>query len=252
MYLVGLPLDEICLSWDDDIKGDINIIRQGMQAGIFRKNIESLLKLKALFSGDRPHVSMEIVASKSNYQFIPQNIAYGYSIGIENFIVSNIFPYTKNMENEILYEVGSKPKIDFKQYLHREIEQYNVIIANQSADKTRRCPFIERGSVFITAKGEVAPCPELAYSHPAFYFGSDRMHNRFVVGNINEKSLENIWDDKNFSELRKNFLNYDYSDCSFCSPPDKCDLRTVYSVDCLCNTTPCGECLWAKDIILCP
>jgi MoaA/NifB/PqqE/SkfB family radical SAM enzyme len=251
-YLIGLPLDEIYVSWDDDIEGDATINRQGIQAGVFRRNIEFLLKLKKSSLDDSPHVGMELVATKSNYQLIPQAIAYGHSVGIDKFIVSNIFPYYKNMGNEILYNIGSKPVINLKKYLQREIKHYNVVIANQSVDITRRCPFIEKGTIFITVNGEVSPCLELAYTHPAFYFGSDRMHNRFIVGNMMNQTIQSIWDNKQFTEFRNNFATYDYSDCSFCYQPDRCGMRTLESVDCYCNTTPCGECLWAKDIVLCP
>lgn len=251
-YLVALPLDDIYVSWDDDIEGNVTINRQGIQAGVFRRNIEYLLGLITSSSNRRPHIGMELVATKSNYQLIPQAIAYGHSVGIDKFIVSNIFPYSKEMENEILYQVGSKPALDLKKYLKREIKNYKVVIANQSVDITRKCPFIEKGTVFITANGDVTPCPELAYTHPAFYFGSDRMHNRFILGNMMDQTIQNIWDNKQFSEFRKNFVTYDYSDCSFCYQPEKCGMRTLESVDCFCNTTPCGECLWAKGIILCP
>lgn len=251
-YLVNLPLDEIYVSWDDDIDGGVNINRKGIKADLFRMNIEILLKLKNISHDERPRIGMEMVATKSNYHLIPQAIAYGSSVGIDKFIVSNIFPYSKEMGKEILYDIGSKPPVNLKKYLSKEIKNSNVVTANQSVDITRRCPFIEKGTIFITATGEVSPCPELAYTHPAFYFGSDRMHNRFIVGNMINQSIQSVWDNKQFSEFRKNFVHYDYSDCSFCYQPDRCGMRTDESVDCFCNTTPCGECLWAKDIVICP
>jgi len=251
-FLVGLPIDEIFVSWDDDIESGNNVIRQGMKTDVFRRNIEALIKIKTASAGRRPRIGMQMVATKSNYRFIPQNIDYGHSIGIDTFIISNLFPYSKTMENEILYMVGSKPVINLKKYLQQQTKKYNIRIANQSVDVTRKCPFIERGTLFITANGEVSPCPELAYTHPAYYFGSERMHNRFIVGNINTETIKNIWGSKQFMEFRKNFIGYDYSDCSFCYQPEKCGMRTVDAIDCYCNTTPCGECLWAKDIVICP
>jgi MoaA/NifB/PqqE/SkfB family radical SAM enzyme len=251
-FLVGLPLDELYVSWDDDIEGGNNIIRQGMQVGVFRTNLETLFKIKAASSDARPRIGMQLIATKSNFQFIPQNIAYGNSIGIEKFIVSNVFPYSSAMRNEILYELRSKPKIDLKEFLKNEIKQFNIKIANQSANITRNCPFIEKGTVFITSRGDVSPCPELAYTHPAFYFGSERVHNKYILGNINNQSLQVIWESKRYAEMRKNFSNYYYTDCSFCYRPDRCEMRTMESVDCYCNYTPCGECPWAKDILICP
>lgn len=251
-YLVALPLDEIWVSWDDDIEGGTTMIRQGMQAGLFRRNIEALLGKKSAARGGRPLIGMQIIATRINYQFIPGALAYGHSIGIEKFIVSNLFPYTDQMKHETLYEVGLRPRINLSKYLRHVKKKFDMVIANQMTDKLRRCPFIEKGSVFITANGEVSPCPELAYTHPAFYFGRSRMHNRFITGSIKKQTLESIWSEKKFSEMRNNFLYYDYPDCSYCFRPDMCYHRTVDAIDCFWNPTPCGECLWAKDIILCP
>lgn len=251
-YLVDLPIDEIVVSWDDDINSSVTTNRKGINTDLFRNNCEQLLKLKNSSHKDRPRIGLEIVATKSNYSFIPQAIAYGTSIGIDQFIISNLFPYSEEMNNEILYAIGSKPPVNLRKYLSKEIKHNNLTLANQSVDIPRRCPFIDKGTMFITAAGEVSPCPELAYTHQAFYFGSDRMHNRFIVGNITRQSIQSIWDSRLFAEFRNAFIYYDYSDCSFCHQPDRCGMRKDESVDCFYNSTPCGECLWAKDIIICP
>jgi Fe-coproporphyrin III synthase len=251
-FLVSLPLDEIYLSWDDDINGGDSTIRPGITAGDFRRNIEALVKFRAASGGRLPVIGMEMVAVKSNYRHMAGTIAYGHSIGIETFIVTNLFPYQESMDREILYDKSSKPDVNLAKLLRNEIKRHGVRTANQKASINRACPFIEKGTLFITARGDIAPCPELAHTHPAWYFGYHRMHNSFILGNIKTDTLYGAWEKNIFTETRKNFLYYDYPDCSYCYRPDMCYKRTVEGSDCFGNETPCGECLWAKGIVICP
>jgi len=193
-----------------------------------------------------------MVATKSNHRFLTDTIGYGRSIGIQSFIVTNLYPYAENMSNEILYDTDTRPLVDLRKILKREIKRNDVRVANQKADVNRRCPFIERGTLFVTARGEIAPCPELAYTHPAYYFGYKRMHNSFIAGDTNRHTLAQAWDNTTFIELREKFRYYDFPNCVYCYRPDMCYKRTVEDTDCYWNPTPCGECLWAKDIVICP
>lgn len=251
-FLVDLPLDRIFVSWDDDIDGSDAELRRGSDAGIFRKNIGNLSRCKSSTENTRPHLGLEMVASRRNYRHLGRTIAFGAEIGIESFIVTNLFPYSEAMANEILYTTEPRPEIDLRRILRGEIKRHDLRVANQTAHGHRLCPFIEKGTAFITARGDVTPCPELAYTHPAYYFGTRRMHNRHVAGNLHRQTLEDLWNGTIFTELRSKFLYYDFPDCSYCYRPDLCYQRTVEDLDCAWNPTPCGECLWAKEIIICP
>jgi MoaA/NifB/PqqE/SkfB family radical SAM enzyme len=250
--LVSLPVDEVYVSWDDDIGGSDAVLRRGIQAADFRNNIEQLARIISSSTRSLPALGMEIVARKNNLNHIARTVEYGRSIGVERFIITNLFPYSAAMQREILYETRGRPAVDLRRMLKRHSRAGGIRIAAQSADKSRRCPFVEKGTLFITAQGEVAPCPEMAYTHPAHYFGYERLHSRYIVGNARQRPLAGIWEDPAFSGWRKNFLYYDYPDCAHCYRPDLCYKRTVEDVDCYLNATPCGECLWAKEIIICP
>lgn len=112
---------------------------------------------------------------------------------------------------------------------------------------------MERGTLFVTASGDVVPCPELAYTHAAIYFRFPRMHYRFTLGNIKERSLMDIWHEKETELFRGKFVAFDFPDClHICDDPDRCYHRDQPHGDCFWNGTPCGECLWARGIIVCP
>jgi MoaA/NifB/PqqE/SkfB family radical SAM enzyme len=156
------------------------------------------------------------------------------------------------MEDWILYEKREKPPVRLDRLLKNLSRKIDIRLARQRADGERACPFIQKGSLFITARGDAAPCPELAYTHRARYFGNERVHGRYLLGNILDRSIEQIWDSEEYIELRKQFLYYDFPDCSYCYRPDLCYHRTAEGRDCFHNPTPCGECLWSKGIVICP
>jgi MoaA/NifB/PqqE/SkfB family radical SAM enzyme len=226
-------------------------IRRGASAALFRNNIETLMAKKTGVKSNRPLIGLQIVATKTNYQFITGSIEYCTSIGIERFIVSNLYPYSAAMANEVLYDNNSK-KNQLHKLLRHEIKLNRLTVANQNMRVNRRCPFIEKGTLFITAEGDITTCPELAYSHPAFYSGTQRLHNRFILGNISSNTLVEIWNNREFVNFRNKFLYYEFPDCSYCQHPDLCAVRTEKGYDCYDNPTPCGECLWARNIIICP
>ncbi|MBP7734395.1 MAG: SPASM domain-containing protein [Spirochaetes bacterium] len=251
-FLVELPLDEIYVSWDDDIFGSDAAIRRGASADLFRRNIETLAGKKASAGRRLPTIGLQIVATRTNHGHMAKTIRYGHSIGIEQFIVSNLYPYDESMTGEILYDIRSGHEVDLRKLLRREIRKYTVRVAHQKGRRNRSCPFIEKGTIFITADGEIAPCPELAYTHPAYYSGLPRIHTRFILGSVSTGSLDDIWEGEAFTDLRNNFQYYDFPDCAYCYRPDMCYKRTVEGSDCYGNRTPCSECLWAKGIVICP
>lgn len=250
-FLVSLPLDELWLSFDDD-PADIAHIRRGVSSETFAQKIALLTDARTRQTSSLPKLGMEIVALRSNVRAIPAIIDYGKNAGIERFIISNVFPYAEHMKDEILYSVFDEPEISLHAVVSKSMRGTNMQIAQQNADALRSCPFIEKGTVFVTATGDIAPCPELAYTHPAWYFGSKRMHRALRFGNISRTTLEKAWRTFEFSDFRKKFEYYEFPDCSLCREPDLCWHRTVDTKDCYGNETPCGECLWAKGIVICP
>lgn len=252
-FLISLPLDELFVSWDDDMNQSISTIRKGSDATVFKKNMEYLLAIQQSTRKTRPIPGLEIVASKNNYQHIRNIINSAGDMGIRKFIVSNIQPYTEAMKEQIIYaNKKEKPEINLRKILHAERRRFDITIASQSTDQHRSCSFIERGTVFISSNGDVSPCLEQAYCHSVYYHGGHRVYGPFRYGNIRDESLNDIWNKSEFAEFRKKFRGYDFPNCSNCFEPEKCFHRVEYSRDCMDNANPCGECLWAKGIIVCP
>jgi MoaA/NifB/PqqE/SkfB family radical SAM enzyme len=72
-----------------------------------------------------------------------------------------------------------------------------------------------------------------------------------LIGNVGERSLDEIWNDPEYLAYRERLHNFVFAPCTFCGG---CDLSEANEEDCLGNTTfpVCGGCLWAQGIIQCP
>ena len=250
-FLVGVPLHSIYVSIDD-LAGTRTLIRKGTGSDDAAGAVRLLAESKARTGRHLPVIGVETVATRGNVKDISGIIRHAGSQGAEDFIITNLFPYHESMKDQILYTVGGKNSTDLKKMLKKERRKFSVRTGGNSADVLRRCPFIERGTLLVTSEGAVAPCLELAYTHSAWYFGSFRLHKRYHLGSIEDMSLHEIWNDGEFKTFRDEFSFYEFPDCSLCFEPDMCYHRTEQQQDCYGHDTPCGECLWAKDIILCP
>jgi hypothetical protein len=64
------------------------------------------------------------------------------------------------------------------------------------------------------ADGNVVPCTQIS-------------NNELVMGNINENTLEEIWNGKKYKDLRKMHISGNFPKDHKCS--EKCDLKKVYN-----------------------
>ncbi len=250
--LVTLGIEELYISWDDDFEDGSERIRHWKDGGEFLEIVREFDAEKRRMQSHFPVLGVELVARKGNVFRLRSIIKTIAAAGVRRFIVSNLFPYSQSLTDEILYSDESRKSINLKRIIRPFFGSHECTVANQDSGIPRCCPFIEKGTVFITASGDVAPCPELSHTHPAYYFGSERLHARFKAGTLLKKSLAEIWLSPDFIRLRRSFHYYEFPDCSNCYRPDECYHRGVEHSDCYANHTPCGECLWAKGIVICP
>ena len=112
------------------------------------------------------------------------------------------------------------------------------------------CPFIEDKKCYIKWNGDVCPCMQLLHSSYTYFFEEKRTVLTHSFGNINEKTLKNIWNSREYASFRNKVHNFEFPDCVLC---DGCDDRLSNEKDCLFNEKPtCGACLWARGIARCP
>lgn len=252
IFLNG-TFSHVYFSWDDPINSNTPMIRTGADLNRNLENIKALLKEKKISGKTIPTIGMETVATLTNHLSVPEILLFWKEQGVDEFIVSNIFPYTKDMEKEILYTADEKglPPVDLSETTSPH-KIPNIRIAGQMVHTNRSCPFIEKGTVFISAEGNVVPCPELAYTHEAVYTGDQRIHHVYCIGHIDTENLEDIFQKQEFEDFRALFRWFEFPDCFKCFQPETCNHRFIPQGNCFEHFAPCGECLWARGIIICP
>jgi MoaA/NifB/PqqE/SkfB family radical SAM enzyme len=217
-----------------------------------------------------PELGIAFVAMKRNIADLPFLMWIGRILGASRFNVSNVIPYTAEMEAEILYHdslgVAPLPTLwsdslrlppmdidaDTRRPLHSAIHGYHEtgLMGNDVSGVTRRCPFIEAGSTSVSWRGEVSACQALLHSHEEYVLGRQRQVDRHVVGDVNEQDLPQIWFAEDYVAFRRRVQEFDFAPCIACGI---CRSAQGNEEDCEDDTPPrCGACLWAHGLIRCP
>lgn len=116
----------------------------------------------------------------------------------------------------------------------------------------RRCEFVEEGCTFVTVDGGIHPCYFLWHRYRCYIGGVEKAVAPKCFGNLRERGILEIWNDKAYTTFRRNVLRYDYPFCFNCSFA-LCDYvqGEDFEQDCYINAETCAVCLWCMDIFGC-
>jgi MoaA/NifB/PqqE/SkfB family radical SAM enzyme len=275
--LIEAGLDKLWVSLDGatpECYGDVRLgallpeVLENMSA--FRRMCRTIPSPIAPSAFDtRPEIGIVFVAMKRNIHELPQLLNLATEVGASRVLVSNVLPYTEEMNKEILYarslsDTAYKssmfrldlPKLDIDEDTKRSI--YRSMEARHSISLVRShlwegndyCPFIENGAIAVNWEGSLSPCIPLLHSHKSYFEGTERSHRRYSVGNVNEHSLEELWNQPEYLSFRERVQRFEFAPCNYCGG---CTYLWENEKDCLGNPFPtCGACLWAQGIIQCP
>ena len=117
----------------------------------------------------------------------------------------------------------------------------------------RECPYYQYKTMFIRADGSVAPCMFHAYEHKTFINNHAKKWREITYGNVKNESIEEIWNKKDYVNLRKalerkNILIPWCGDCPYAKIP--C-WYLENDMDCLGNVTACSECPYMMGLAKC-
>jgi len=212
----------------------------------------------------RTDLGIEFVAMKHNIADLPAVLALGKKFDARRFIITNVLPYTKEMSEQALYHYiqrtgNSYPQLSLprmqdtdisEEMIARETAAMNVTRAGCEEHSRNRCPFIESGAGAVSWDGNLSPCLPLMHSHTSYLACYQRYSRRYVVGNVMEKTLRELWYDTEHIEFRKRVQSFDFAPCTTCGG---CELSEGNEEDCAGSPFPvCGGCLWAQGLIQCP
>jgi MoaA/NifB/PqqE/SkfB family radical SAM enzyme len=214
----------------------------------------------------KPELGISFVAMKRNIADLPAILALAQRLGASCFSLSNIEPYTADMEREILYgqalfeplpEAGVwVPRLDPRALAETTRKRMNALFPGSlaflspGAGGKGLCPFHERRSASVRWDGRVGPCLPLLHGHTVFLNGHSRTWPEHHFGSLNKSGLGDFWNSGSWRDFRRRLEEFSFAPCSTCN---SCDLPDINNEDCFGNVHPaCGGCLWSQGFIQCP
>jgi len=218
-FLIKNKVDEILFSIDGPIE-DIHDKIRGVK-GTFEKVITNIKKLdleKKKFGSETPKIIINSVISKYNIDYLDKIFNLFKDVEVSQF--SFYYPtciskkslkelnsiFGKNMYSKQFFNLNIKPD-------NKKLKDFYVYLKNYDKKKiflkvpTLRNYFLNSCSYLwiattISPSGDVYPCT---------------IFDRFKMGNIKEKSLNEIWNSEEYTLLRKKFLDNKLKVCKECT-----------------------------------
>ena len=63
----------------------------------------------------------------------------------------------------------------------------------------------------------VSPCLALLHTHTSYLGETERKSHAYEIGNIQQSSLMELWQDQSYVRLRERLQEFDFSPCAFCN-----------------------------------
>ncbi len=259
--LVAAGLDRLWVSIDGASPASYADVRLGDHLPEIIANLERLNARR-----NKPELGISFVAMRRNIADLPAVLDLARRLGASRFSLSNIEPYTADMEKEVLYgrvlfeplpEGGCiMPRFDLPvsggNMLEKTVALFPTALSFAPLDPGCEglCPFRQRRSASVRWDGRVGPCLPLLHGHTVFLNGHSRTWPEFTFASLVEHSFGEIWNFRAYKDFRRQLDEFSFAPCTTCN---SCDLPDVNNEDCFGNVHPaCGGCLWSQGFIQCP
>ena len=270
--LISAGIDRLWVSLDGATPESFADVRLGAALPIILDNLAHFSSAVRQTPSPRPELGIAFVAMKRNLADLPAVLRLGRQFGATRYSITNVLPYTAEMRAEMLcvnsiqhmfstrptrwLPLVQLPKIDLdpqtRPVLHQVMRGSSRVALNGSVlgDWVDRCPFIEAGATTVNWEGNVSPCLPLMHDHTSYLEQVERFSRRYVVGNLRDRSLADLWHDPDYLAFRRRVRDFDFSPCTQCGG---CEYVESNQEDCFGSPFPtCGGCLWAQGVIQCP
>lgn len=268
--LINAGLNQFVVSIDGADDKTFGNIRSNAS---LREIIKNVKRFQPGFSDEEKKpitIGVAFVAMKSNIKELPKIYKIAEYLNASFVMVSNVLPYTAEMEKEGLFQLGlsarktasclpalALPKFDWSVHTEKPLSilmrrQPNLRFLDLEIDPHKfnnHCPFIQAESLAVSWDGRISPCVPLLHSYSCYARGREKRIKCHHVGQLPGHSLQSIWNEQGYEAFRRRVRNFDFPPCPDCD----CYLADNNEADCQGNPFPvCGDCLWARGIIRCP
>ena len=252
--LVELGVDRLVVSLDG-VKAETYAGVRGAAMAQVLDHIRHLNEVKKALGSLTPALGIEFVALRSNIAELGDLSGLASRLNAARVLVSNVLAYTDEMRGEILY--GYEPRPPFSSGNWPINADAWVLLGVLDLPRMHwgaepRCRFVGDRATVIGWDGSVVPCYALAHSYSYLTIDGRRKNvSRYVLGNITEQPLREIWTSEVYCRFRSEVRDFRFPSCPDCDLRDSCDLRER-NEGCWGWNPSCADCLWAQDIVRCP
>ncbi len=217
-------------------------------------NIDFLNHLKNENNLDTPQLDIQFVASEKNIQDIFPLMDVLAEKKIRNLVISHLMPQHLEQAGDILYQRYDNQQL--KELFHK-IRNYSfrrglrIIFPETELKTERRCAFVNNDATYITSRGEIVPCYRLSHQGSEVVFGRAKTLRQYSFGNLQSKTLKEIWEDVAYTKFRSRIYNNHYPSCPDCDLVEGCSLIHDVDFDCHGEEPNCADCLWARKFVFC-
>jgi radical SAM protein with 4Fe4S-binding SPASM domain len=215
--MVKSGVDYLSFSCDGTQDETYAKIRINGTLDILKKNLTLLNDAKRKNKSSTPILTLNFGATRQNIAELPDIVKLANNYDVSKIIVFHNVAYLKAQSEDSLFhdqklsDTNFRRALDMAEKLGMPIELpefFSTPIDNDP--KKFFCEFpVER--TYIYHDGRVGPC-------------SMDFPDRIILGNINEASLEEIWNDTPYLNLRKSINMKPSETCMFCVDSTKIDI----------------------------
>ena len=217
-------------------------------------NLDHLNRLKQEAGSQLPHLDVQFVASSQNIKEIFPLMDVLAEKKVRNIIISHLLPQDMSQKDDILYTRYENKEV--KKLFHK-IRNYSfrrglrIIFPEAELKTERKCAFVNNDATYVTSRGEVVPCYRLSHQGTEVVFGRPKTIRQYSFGNLQNKSLREIWNDEGYRRFREKIFNNHYPSCPDCDLVEGCSLIHDVDFDCHGESPNCADCLWSRKFVFC-
>ncbi len=197
-----------------------------------------------------PMISLELVVTKANVQEIDSLRMKIIDSGIGEVLINNLLPINEKMSRLTLYP-DNEPDI-IKKFRTNLSGKFIAFAPNFEIKTERNCSFVDSKAAVVRWDGEVAPCYRFMHAGCEIVLDKEKEIIPVSFGNVLNKSLKDIWNEREYVWFRYCVQNSRYPSCIDCDLRDGCQYTEDTASDCWGTENTCADCLWERGIIVCP
>jgi tungsten cofactor oxidoreducase radical SAM maturase len=252
--LVRLGVDRVIVSIDGGNPETYKDVRGALLAQVI-EHIRGLNEAKLQLNSLYPAIGIEFVAMKSNVDELADLVKLATGLNVSRLLVSNVLPYTQELRDEVLYShlpIAPLKASGWAIKLGAWVSWATQEVPRMHWGAERRCRFVQDHATVVGWDGGVTPCYALSHNYSYYAIdGCQKQVSRYILGNVNERSLLDIWASEEYTRYRSDVKAFRFPSCPDCDLRETCDLRLKNNA-CWGWNPSCADCLWAQGIIRCP